>query len=86
MEYDLHNNIKQTLAFATAVIATDTTTAGIIIDTAGFESMEYIIQSAAITDGAYAFKLEDGDDAALADAADVSSNHARGNVQYIFRL
>lgn len=61
MEYDLHSNVKQVVALDSQDITTNTTTDGNIIDTAGFESLEYLIQSGTITDGAYAFLLEEDD-------------------------
>ena len=71
MEHDLHSNVKSLIALAVQNIVTDTTTVGAIIDTAGFESLEFLIQSGTLTDGAYALKLEQGDDSGLSDAADV---------------
>lgn len=71
MERDLHSNIGTGIALGNQNITTNTTTVGEIIDSQGFESMEFIVSSGTITDGAYALKLEQGDDAALADAADV---------------
>ena len=61
MEFDLHSNIKQVVAFDSQDITTDTTTVGNVIDTVGFESLEYLIQSGTITDGAYALLLEEAD-------------------------
>lgn len=60
-EYDLHSNVKQEVALDAQDITTNTTTNGNVIDTRGFESLEYIIQSGTITDGAYAFLLEEDD-------------------------
>lgn len=77
-EYDLHSNVKQEVALDSQDITTDTTTAGNIIDTRGLESLEYIIQSGVITDGAYALKLEQGDDSGLSDAADVPAAEVLG--------
>jgi len=77
-EFDLHSNVKQEVALDAQDITTDTTTVGNIIDTRGFESLEYFIQSGTITDGAYALKLEQGDDSALADAADVPTAEVLG--------
>ena len=80
MEYDLHNSINAVMALKEAAIATDTTTVCEIIDTKDFDSLEYIISSGTITDGAYALKLEEGDDAALADAADVPAADILGDL------
>lgn len=69
MEYDGHNNIDDQVALDNAAITTDTTTVGNIIDTAGYNSLEFIITAGAITDGAYALLLEEGDDSGLSDVA-----------------
>lgn len=61
MEFDLHSNVKQVVALDSQDITTSTTTVGNVIDTAGFESLEYLVQSGTITDGAYAFLLEEDD-------------------------
>jgi hypothetical protein len=42
-------------------ITTNATTDGNVIDTLGFESLEYMIQSGTITDGTYALLLEEDD-------------------------
>lgn len=61
MEFDLHSNVKQAVALDSQDITTNTTTVGNVIDTVGFESLEYLIQSGTITDGAYALLLEEDD-------------------------
>lgn len=61
MEYDLHSNVKQVVALDSQDITANTTTVGNVIDTVGFESLEYLIQSGTITDGAYALLLEEDD-------------------------
>lgn len=73
MEYDQHNNVNAAVALDITAIGSNTTTVGNIIDTLGYESIEFVALSGTLTDGAYAFKIEDGDDSALADAADVDS-------------
>jgi len=77
-EFDLHSNVKQEVALDSQDITTNTTTVGNIIDTVGFESIEFVIQSGTITDGTYAFKLEQGDDSGLSDAADVPAELVLG--------
>lgn len=77
-EYDLHSRVKQAVALDSQDITTDTTTVGNIIDTSGFESLEFIIQSGVITDGAYALLLEQGDDSGLSDAAAVPAANILG--------
>ena len=78
MEKDLHSNVKTLIALAVQDITANTTTVGAIIDTLGFESLEYSAMSGTITDGAFAFKLEDGDDSGLSDAADVPAANILG--------
>lgn len=78
MEYDLHHNVKGVNALNIQAIATNTTTVGNIIDTVSFESIEFLIQAATLTDGAYALKLEHGDDSGLSDAADVPAAEVLG--------
>ena len=77
-EFDLHSNVKQEVALDSQDITTDTTTVGNIIDTVGFESIEFVIQSGVITDGAYALVLEQGDDSGLSDAAVVPTDEVLG--------
>jgi hypothetical protein len=48
---DLHNQMKSVNAFHTQTISTNTTTNGVIIDTLGFEGVEFIIQAGVLTDG-----------------------------------
>ncbi len=71
MEYELHGSINAVVGLAPVVIATDTTTVTAIIDTKGFESLEWVISSGVLTDGAYSVVIEDGDAANLSDAAAV---------------
>lgn len=71
--YDLHSNIQSNIALANQDITTDTTTAGEIIDTQGFEGFEFIVTTGTITDGAYAFKIETGNDSGLSDAVDITA-------------
>ena len=80
MENDLHSNVQAAVAMDTQAIASDTTTVGNIIDTQGFESIEFIGLSKTITDGTYTLKLEDGDDSGLSDAADVDSTLLLGTL------
>lgn len=80
MEFDLHNNISAIAALDEAAITTDTTTVGDIIDTQGFESLEYIVQAGTITDGAYALLIEEGDDSGLSDAAAVPAEETLGSL------
>jgi len=78
MEFDLHSNIDDRTALVNQDITTNTTTVGIIIDSAGFESLEFIIQSGQNTEGDFAILLEEGDDAALSDAVTLSTDLTLG--------
>lgn len=78
MEYDLHSNVKQEVALDSQDITTSTTTVGNIIDTRGFESLEYIIQSGVITDGTYTLILEQSDDSGLSGAEVVPADEVLG--------
>lgn len=75
---DIHNNIDALVALTAQVISTDTTTVGEIIDTRDVDGVELLIQSATITDGAYAVLVESGDDAALSDAAAIEDKYLLG--------
>jgi hypothetical protein len=75
---DLHNNIKTEVAFNTAAISSDTTTNGAIIDMQGFDSVEFVIQSATLTDGSYTPLLEESDNADLSSSNAVADAHLLG--------
>jgi len=71
---DLHNNIKSSRAISPAAAITgNTTTDSQIIDMQGFESAEFLMQAGVITDGTFAYKIQEGDAANLSDAADVAT-------------
>ncbi len=75
MEYDLHHKVLPVVALASATLNTSTTTVGSIVDSKGFESLEFSIQSGTITDGTYTALLEEGDDVGLSDASVLSVDH-----------
>jgi hypothetical protein len=78
MQRDLHDNIDERVALNTQLINTDTTTAGVIIDTAGYESLEFIMQAGVVTAGDVTPLVEDGDNVALSDAAAVGADFRLG--------
>ena len=78
MSKDLFNNVKQTVGFKIQLISSNTTTEGEIIDRQGYESLTFFTQSGILTDGAYTFVIEDGDDSGLSDKADVSDDFLLG--------
>jgi len=69
---EVHNTIEPAVGFKTQVISSDTTTEGEIIDTQGFDAIEYVIQSGTITLGTITPVLEEGDESDLSDASDVA--------------
>lgn len=77
-QFDSHNNILQAVALNPATIATDTTTDGNIIDTLGFQSVEFIVYCGTRTDGTYTPLIKDGADSGLSDAAAVDDAYLLG--------
>jgi len=75
---DMYNNIKQLNALDIQAISTNTTTAGEIIDTQGFDSLTFIFQTGTITDGDYTVLIEEGNESDLSDAAAVSDGDLLG--------
>lgn len=80
MNRDLHNNILAAVALATATINSNTTTSGLIIDTAGYESLEFIVLSGTITDGAYALNILESDDSGMSGATSVPAADVLGDL------
>ncbi len=80
-EFDLHSNIDDRIAFVIQEIEGDGTIPGEIIDTSGFESIVFIIQSGSMTSGVYQPLLEQGDDAGLSDATVLSSDETLGELK-----
>lgn len=58
---DLKSKIKQEVALNIQAISSDTTTAGNEIDTAGYESVVFVLQAGTLTDGDYTLLVEDSD-------------------------
>lgn len=79
-EYDLQAEVKSAIALAPVSIATDTSTAGLIIDTLGFESVTFTMFTGVLTDGDYVAVLQDGDASNLSDAATVSGDDLLGTL------
>lgn len=69
---DMKNNIKVSNALNIQAIASNTTIAGAIIDTKGFDSLTLVFQTGTITDGDYTLLIEEGNSATLTDAAAVA--------------
>jgi len=66
---DLFNHIEQEAAFDSAAVSTNTTTAGNIIDTIDFNSLTFLLNCTAYTDGTYKMTITEGDVANLSDGA-----------------
>lgn len=75
---DIHNNLNMLVGLAPVSIATDTTTVTAIIDMQDRDSLEFVLASGVITDGAYAILVESGDDSGLSDAVAIADVHLLG--------
>lgn len=87
MERDLTSSVEPKLAFNVQAIATDTTTAGNILDTKGFESVDISLFTGTVTDGDYALSIVAGDEVdsesaptVITDAAAVGSDFIIGTL------
>lgn len=71
MRRDMMNRIKPVPAIAPQVATNDTALVSAIIDTAGYESLTFLIQTGTLADAnaTFAVTMEHGDDATLADTA-----------------
>lgn len=81
MRADLHNNIKASRGISpTAAVTDNTAFVSQILDTAGFQSAEFIGISGSIADADATFTVlvEDGADSGLSDAAAVADEHLLG--------
>jgi len=75
---DIHTDLLVKPAIDPAVYSS--TQVGDIIDTLGAEGLEFIIQSGVMTTGSFVPKIEDGDNSALSDAADVDATLLIGTI------
>lgn len=80
--FDLHDNCEVANAFDSATISTNATTDGEIIDIAGYHGLEFVLKSAAITDGTYTVVLAHGDADDLSDAATVGAADLLGSIAF----
>lgn len=71
---DLMNNLTPKPAILPAVVTDNTAQTGQIIDTLGYDSLAFAIVTGTLVDAdaTFAVLIEDGDDAALSDAAAVA--------------
>ena len=79
---DLHNNVQVALGLSVQDITTDTTTSGEIIDTAGFEGLEFGIMSGTITDGTYTCAVWESADSGMSGATVVTAAETLGGAAY----
>ncbi len=77
---DLHNNIKCSRAISPVSVADNTAQVSQIIDTAGYDSLEFVILTGSLADADVTFTVlvEDGDAANLSDAAAVTGDSLIG--------
>ncbi len=80
MEMDLSSSLDPQVAFDSQAITSDTTTNGNIIDSQGYESLDFSILSATLSDGTYTAQLQHGDDSGLSDASVVASDDYIGDL------
>lgn len=66
----MHSGVYAAVAKNFAAISTSTTTNGNVIDTLGYEGLEFILQSGSYTDGTYTPLIEESDN------SDMSSSNA----------
>lgn len=72
MMQDIYSKVLAKVAFAPVAFSSDAATAGIIIDTAGFESGKMVLATGVVTTGDISItKIEEGTDASLSDASDI---------------
>ncbi|WP_017993825.1 hypothetical protein [Rhizobium leguminosarum] len=69
MQFDSAQGMAVQNAVNTGAISTSTTTAGVIIDTQGYNSLTFILNMGARTDGTYTLSVEHGDAANLSDTS-----------------
>lgn len=67
---DLHHNVTAVQAFNSATVGSSTTTAGAIIDTRGFGSIEFLLSLGTRTDGTFTPLIEESAN------ADMSASNA----------
>jgi hypothetical protein len=63
---DLKNSILEKVALNIQAISSNTTTDGAAIDTKGYQSVTFVLQSATLTDGTYTPVIEESDTGAFA--------------------
>lgn len=80
MQHDLYNSTLTVVANAAATISTDTATAGIIIDTQGYESAVVNLFSGAYTDGSVVLSVNESDDSGMSGATAITGDFLIGTL------
>ena len=78
MKKDLFHNTKALDVFDPQTYTANIS--GIIIDTQGYESLTFFIQSGTILSGIFTPKIEEGDDSGLSDATEVAEANLLGTI------
>jgi hypothetical protein len=81
MDYDSNSNNAVRVGFVAAGI-TGVAVAGEIIDTLNFGSVDFVVQSAAITAGTFSATIAESDDDAMSGAVAVSGQELLGSVNF----
>lgn len=77
---DIRSNVKQTVAL-TAIISTNTTTNGAVLDTADFElGLMFAVAISAFTDGVYTLLLEEDDVIGFGSSSVISGDQLIGSL------
>ncbi len=77
---DSHNNFKVSRAISPVTVSNNTAQVGQIIDTQGYDSLEFLIAAGSLADldATYTVLVEEGDDSGLSDAAAVADTDLLG--------
>jgi hypothetical protein len=79
MQQDLYNSAVELVAVAPATISSDTTTAGIIIDTQGCESAMVNCITGVVTAGDVTLSVTESDDSGMSGATAISGDFVIGS-------
>jgi len=80
---DIRSNVKQTVAL-TAIISSDTTTNGAVLDTADFElGLMFALDITAFTDGSYTLLLEEDDVIGFGSSSVISGDQLIGSLPVV---
>ena len=77
-QFDTASTLDPRVGLNTAAITSNTTTNGVIIDTQGYNSLTFLLNVGARTDGTYTPTIQHGDAANLSDATTVGADDLIG--------